>query len=107
MKLTAHFSLDEMKCKDGTPVPKKHLTNVKALFMCLERIREVWGKPVTIISGYRTESYNKKCGGSENSKHLNAMAADIVIEGVKPTEISLKIKDLIKKLNDSVAPSDI
>jgi uncharacterized protein YcbK (DUF882 family) len=95
LKLTAHFSLDEFKCKDGTPVPKKHLVNAKALAMCLERIREVWDKPITIISGYRTESYNKSCGGSENSQHLTASAADIIVPDVHPSEVSLKIKELI------------
>ena len=95
MQITAHFSLDEMKCKDGTPVPKRHLTNVKALFMCLERIREEWDKPITIISGYRTESYNEQCGGSKNSQHLTACAADIVVPGVHPSDVSLKIKELI------------
>ena len=95
MQITAHFSLDEMKCKDGTPVPKRYLTNVKALFMCLERIREEWGKPITIISGYRTESYNEQVGGSENSQHLAASAADIIVPDVNPSDVSLKIKELI------------
>lgn len=95
MKLTAHFSLDEFKCKDGTPVPKKYLMNVKALCMCLERIREVWGEPITIISGYRTESYNDRVSGSENSQHLTASAADITIPGVHPSDVSQKIRELI------------
>ena len=95
MQITSHFSLDEMKCKDGTPVPKRYLTNVKALFMCLERIRDAWDKPITIISGYRTESYNERCGGSKNSQHLAATAADITVPGVSPSDVSLKIKELI------------
>ena len=95
MKITANFHLDEFKCKDGTPVPAEYLGNVKALAMCLERIREEWGKPVQVISGYRTKSYNKRCGGSKNSQHLRAMAADIVIDGVHPSEISLRVQELI------------
>ena len=107
MQITKHFSLDEMKCKDGTTVPKKDLTTVKALFMCLERIRAEFGKPIKIISGYRTVSYNKKCGGTQpdykngkvvegtGSRHLYSMAADIVIDGVKPGEVSRKIRELI------------
>ena len=53
------------------------------------------GKPITIISGYRTESYNERCCGSKNSQHLAATAADITVPGVSPSDVSLKIKELI------------
>ena len=49
-----------------------------------------------IISGFRTTSYNKACGGSKRSKHLEALAADFVIEEEEPSQIALKIEGLIE-----------
>ena len=94
--LTAHFSTSEFKCKDGTPVPDQHVGNLRLLAMCLERIREVYDKPIKVISGYRTQAYNERCGGSKRSKHLEALAADFIIEGEHPIEIALKIEELIE-----------
>lgn len=93
--LTAHFSASEFKCKDGTPVPDQHLGNLRLLAMCLERIRAVYDKPMRVISGYRTKAYNERCGGSKKSKHLEALAADFIIEGEHPIEIALKVEELI------------
>jgi uncharacterized protein YcbK (DUF882 family) len=95
MSLTAHFSIKEFKCKDGTDVPEEYISNVKALVMCLERIRSEWDAPITIISGYRTEEYNTRVSGSERSQHLTGSASDIVVEGVHPSDVSLKIRQLI------------
>jgi len=71
------------------------MLNLRLLCMCLERIRQVYGKPIKVISGYRTSSYNERCGGSKRSRHLDALAADFVIEGEVPSQIALKIEELI------------
>ena len=109
MQLTAHFRLEEFSCKDGTEVPPHLLGNVKALALCLERVREKFGRPINIISGYRTVAYNAKCGGKKpeydnngflvagtGSKHLYAMAADIVINGVETKEVAEEIEAMIE-----------
>jgi len=43
----------------------------------LDQARDKFDKPIKINSGYRTEYWNKKCGGTPNSSHLRALAADI------------------------------
>ena len=48
-----------------------------------------------IISGFRTESYNKRCGGSKKSQHLEGIAADIRVKGATPQEIADVIEGLI------------
>lgn len=43
----------------------------------LDPIREAWGRPLTVTSGYRRPEVNKAVGGSATSHHLKGMAADI------------------------------
>ena len=50
---------------------------------------------MTIISGYRTEPYNVRCGGSKKSQHLEGIAADIRVKGVSPREVADVIEGLI------------
>ncbi len=43
----------------------------------LDPIREAWGKPIKINSGYRSKALNSKVGGSKTSDHMLGRAADI------------------------------
>ena len=74
-KLSPHFTLKEMACKDG----QDFVAVDPRLLDLLENIRaECGGEPVHINSGYRTPSYNRTLKGSASkSKHLFGMAADV------------------------------
>lgn len=80
--LTAHFTLEEFACHDGTPVPRHAIADVRELCrQLLEPLRDEWG-PVTIVSGYRTLTYNALVGGAPQSYHVyvlgrQGVAADI------------------------------
>ena len=85
---SAHFKLSEFKCKDGTAVPAKYYANCQKLMNLLEEIRAACGnRAITITSGYRTESYNKKVDGAKQSQHLYAAAADIKVSGMGASEV--------------------
>ncbi len=43
----------------------------------LDPLRQAWGRPITVTSGYRCPELNKAVGGSAASHHLRGMAADI------------------------------
>lgn len=43
----------------------------------LQPIRDKWGQPIIVTSGYRCERLNKAIGGSLNSDHVYGAAADI------------------------------
>lgn len=43
----------------------------------LDPLREAYGRPVYVNSGYRSSALNKKVGGSKNSQHMKGLAADI------------------------------
>jgi uncharacterized protein YcbK (DUF882 family) len=94
-KLTANFGLSEFRCRDGSGVPEELLENVQLLADNLQVLREHLGKPIRVISGYRSPKYNRKIGGARKSQHMLAKAADIKISGMAPGEIKRVIEDLI------------
>ena len=52
---------------------------IKALVdTVLQPLRDAWGGPITISSGWRCDELNKEVGGSATSAHKTGYAADIV-----------------------------
>lgn len=96
-KITANFSLEEFKCKDGTDVPNNLLPSVLELAKNLQVLRDYIGKPIVINSAYRTSLYNKKVGGANNSQHLVAKAGDLKVAGMTPKTLADAIELLIKE----------
>ena len=45
----------------------------------LDKIREAYGKPITVNSGYRCPKLNTAIGGSKTSQHITGKAADITV----------------------------
>lgn len=43
----------------------------------LDPLREIWGAPIYVNSGYRSPALNKAVGGVANSQHMKGQAADI------------------------------
>ena len=43
----------------------------------LDPLREAWGSPIIVTSGYRCPELNARVGGVKTSYHLRGMAADI------------------------------
>lgn len=84
--LSANFKSTEFDCH-GTGCCSKTLIDEK-LVEYLQKIREHFGKPVIISSGYRCERHNKSVGGATASKHKQGMAADIMVTDIKPAEVA-------------------
>ena len=97
MKLEENFSLSEFRCKDGTDVPEELMDNVRFLAENLQVLRDHIGKPIRVISGYRSPKYNRRIGGARRSQHMLAKAADIKISGMTPGEVKATIVQLIKE----------
>lgn len=59
-------------------IPDNLKSNVIALVdNVLDPLREAWGKPIVLTSGYRCPQLNRIIGGSKTSHHMRGMAADI------------------------------
>lgn len=62
---------------DNTPSPQA-MNNLNALVThLLDPLREKFGRPIYVNSGYRCPELNKAVGGSLTSQHLTGEAADI------------------------------
>ena len=82
MKLSKDFILQEfIATKTGlnNKLTSEALTNIEFLVKnLLQPLRNVFGKPIRITSGYRSAEVNKAVGGSKNSQHTKGEAVDIV-----------------------------
>lgn len=92
-QVSANFKVREFACSDGSDT----IFIAPKLWETLQKIRTHFGKPITITSGYRTTSHNKKVGGSEYSQHLYGMAADIQVEGVSPKNVAAYAEKLMPR----------
>lgn len=95
MKLTENFSLPEFASKDGAAFPKEVKANIQELANNLQVLRNHFGMPITVTSGYRSKAHNERIGGSKNSFHVKGMAADIVVKGIKAYIVAKQIELLI------------
>lgn len=85
-KLSEYFDSTEMDCH-GNGCCSTTLIN-ETLVEYLTKIREHFGKPITITSGYRCPTHNARIGGATGSRHSKGDAADIVVSGVAPREVA-------------------
>lgn len=78
-----YFTLEELcATKTGlTNIPTwQAVENLKALVNnVLDPIRESWGNPILVTSGFRCKEVNDKVGGSTTSQHIKGQAADLDI----------------------------
>lgn len=85
-KLSTYFNSTEFDCH-GSGCCSTTLIN-ETLVEYLQKIREHFGKPITITSGYRCAIHNRNVGGATGSRHSKGDAADIVVSGVTPREVA-------------------
>ena len=64
---------------DNTPPPGVKVKLSTLVNNLLDPIREKWGGPITVNSGYRCPTLNKAVGGVPTSQHLRGEAADITV----------------------------
>ena len=105
MKLSQNLSLNEVTKSntamrrgiDNTP-SEEHLKNLKYVAeKVFQPIREHFGVPIYISSGYRSPELNEAIGGSPRSFHSHGMALDLVQDGrnkgVSNADVFYFIKD--------------
>lgn len=97
MYVTPHFKAQEFQCPDNGIPPEDLFDNLERLCLQLEVLREELGKPITVISGYRSPEFNARINGARNSQHMQATASDIKVKGVTPRKVHSTILKLIKE----------
>ena len=86
--LSEHFKLGEMTKSSSHPevynIPSHEaIANLKRVCEWLEVLRERYGGPIIINSGYRSPQLNRKIGGVATSNHLTGCAVDIRVTGME------------------------
>lgn len=98
-----YFTITEL-CKSNTAVQKgidntpnqQIIDNLKQLVLkILDPLREAYGKPIIVNSGYRSLELNKAINGAKSSQHLKGQAADITGKSKKNNK---KLFELIQSL---------
>lgn len=108
MSKYANFTLAEMvasdtarrKGIDNTPDFDEvaHLDELTGTI--LQPLREAWGKPLIISSGYRCPALNKAVGGADTSAHLYGYAADVQVARSKDFDAFIAFAEDWLKAND-------
>lgn len=106
-KITANFKGSEFRCKCGCG----KILIAEELVQKLQRVRDHFGKSVTVNSGYRCAKHNKDVGSTSGSPHLLGLAADIKIKGVSSEDIAIVAEQIgfdgIALINDAAIHLDL
>lgn len=98
-----YFTITEL-CKSNTAVQKgidntpnqQIIDNLKQLVLnILDPLREAYGEPIIVNSGYRSVELNRAINGAKSSQHVKGQAADIT---GKSKENNKKLFELIQSL---------
>lgn len=98
MNLTEHFTLSEFT--DSQTATRKGISNtpsdmaidnLQRVAEVLEKVRALFGKPITISSGYRSPALNSAVGGASSSAHLTGLAVDFTVAGMSPRDVARAI----------------
>ena len=102
--VTDHFKWSELACKDGTPYPMKW--RIRGFKLCkeVEAIRAYCGgKPIRILSAYRTSIHNRNVGGAKKSQHVQGRAIDLnPPRGMNVEEFYQGIKAIANNLHSDI-----
>lgn len=93
LKELTKSSTAEAKKLDNTPDKTAEANLIKLVDNVLDPLREMYGKPITVTSGYRSKAVNKSVNGATSSQHALGEAADI---SVGSKEENKKLFNLIK-----------
>lgn len=82
--MSKYFTLKEMTASDtakrlgitNTPLPSI-IPHLNELMEFLDALREAWGSPIKVTSGYRCSKLNSAVKGAPTSAHLVGYAADL------------------------------
>jgi zinc D-Ala-D-Ala carboxypeptidase len=103
--MSKNFSLAEMVASDTAR--RKGIDNTPSLEVVshldefcdnlLQPLRDAWGAPINVTSGYRCHKLNQVVGGVATSAHLRGYAADLQISNMKKFDEFVKfVVDWIK-----------
>jgi len=88
--MRSDFWLKEFRCKDGSD----EILLDSELVEILQKVRNHFGKAVSITSAYRTEAHNRSVNGATSSYHIKGQAADFTVTGVSNREVAKYLQSI-------------
>lgn len=85
---------------DNTPNAQVEANLTKLIDAVLDPVRRIWGRPITVNSGFRCPALNAAVRGVANSQHLTGEAADITTGSREGN------RELFEKISQSGVPFD-
>lgn len=64
---------------NNTPGKEASFALAELILYLLDPLRELWGGPIRVNSGYRCPALNRLIGGVSTSQHVKGQAADITV----------------------------
>ena len=100
MQLSKNFSLKELTASQtadrhgiSNNPSEDHMDNLKKLCdNVLQKVRDHYGKVVSVSSGYRSPELSEAIGSKSTSQHCKGMASDIEIFGVPNIKVAYWIQ---------------
>ena len=85
MKLSPNFTLAELTATDHPNLQTQPTVEqvINLVYLCaavLQPLRDLYGQPIIVTSGFRSQALNTKIGGVNNSYHLQGLAADLRVK---------------------------
>jgi len=113
-----YFTISEMlksdtalKMRIWNGATKEHEENLRALIEnVLDPLRERYGHPIYVSSGYRCPKLNKAVNGAINSQHMRGEAADIYAMGGENLKLAQMIEEagnFDQMILEEVGPNDL
>ena len=105
-----HFTLTELTHSataetahiDNTPPPEAVAALTRLVDAVLDPLREAWGHPIYVTSGYRCPQLNTLVHGATHSQHMKGEAADVTGGSIAANRNLLRLIKQLKLPVDQV-----
>ena len=85
-----YFRREEFACRCGCGASEME----EKLIKTADKVRDYFGKPITVSSGRRCTKHNAKVGGVSNSRHLSGKAMDFCVSGMSADMVLTYVQKL-------------
>lgn len=79
--------------------PEDVAINLMHITSKLQWIREYFGRPIKVTSGYRPELYNALIGGAYGSAHMRGMALDFQVKDMPAAQVRKELMFCLERLD--------
>lgn len=90
-EFTEYFHVHRRGVTNSAP-PREMWGNIVPTIRIVDALRAEWGKPIVLLSSYRSPAYNRAIGdAAPKSFHMQFKALDIAVAGKTPKQVFDKL----------------